>query len=473
MTVLHSGNTWRSHEGARAGLLVDGCDYYRAFWEAARHAKKSILLLGWQFDSDVRLLRGDDLPRHTDPERVELLAFLDDLCRANPNLEVRILAWDHSLVFAFERELLQKVLFDVSTCERFHFHWDATVPLGGSHHQKVAIVDGRIAFTGSQDLAQERWDDSRHLADQPLRVTAGGLAYKPYHEVQTCLTGGAARSLVDLFADRWRGATGKELDIERLIDDGDGVISDVPVTLAMPEARVSFARTVPAGPSRDAVQEVRDLYIRAIERAERLVYIETQYLTSCAVRRALVERMSDRSRSKLDVVVMLPKKPERFKEEFTVGLPQAETLWELASCAREHGHRFGVYNVASGDTFVYIHAKLMVVDDCFLTVGSANLTNRSMTIDSEINVTWEAKQSDLALRNAIRRLRVRLLTEHVGGSLSRALVRPEGLVSRLDAHVVENATRLRHHEVHQQDPSVIAKAVQELACEVLDPPSAA
>src|SRR5687768_620159 len=129
--------------------------------------------------------------------------FLDRLCRERPELEVRVLAWDHSFVFALEREILQKLVFDVVTSERFIFRRDGTVPLGGSHHQKVAIVDGRIAFCGSQDLCQSRWDDSSHRVHNSERLARFGLHYKPYHELQAVVTGAPARTFVELFVDRW------------------------------------------------------------------------------------------------------------------------------------------------------------------------------------------------------------------------------------------------------------------------------
>lgn len=476
MSILGSRTAWRIHERARTALLIDGRDYYRAFFAAATAAKKSILLMGWQFDSDVQLLRGDDLPPGVAPHEVELLALLDRLCRERPSLEIRVLAWDHSVFFALERELLQKMYFDAITCERFEFRWDGTVPLGGSHHQKVAIIDGRVAFVGSQDICQARWDDSSHRADNEHR-TARGAAHQPYHEVQVALTGAAARSMLDLFVWRWFGATGERLDPKALVVEGaEAAPLTVPVTLPMPPATIGLARTIPEVIGRVPVQEVCELFVRALREASQLVYIESQYVTSRAVRDALLERMRDASRPKLEIVILLPYKPERFKEEVTIGVPQALFLQAMDRAARDHGHALGVYNVCSGErpngapVYVYIHSKLLIVDDRYFLVGSANLTNRSMTIDSEIVVAYEAARRDRALRNAIRRARLRLMLEHAGpGASVRALVRPEGLVGRLDALASEDESRLRKHEPSGDDPSPFAKAVHELTLEFLDP----
>ena len=483
MTILDGKTTWRVHENARSALLVDGREYYKAFYEAARGARRSILLLGWQFDSDVELVRGDDLPPGVTPEDVELMTFLDTLCRERPELEVRVLAWDHSFFFALERQILQKIVFDVVTSARFKFHWDGTVPLGGSHHQKVAIIDGNIAFTGSQDICQDRWDDSSHRVDHPLRYGRDGEGHKPYHEVQSVVTGQPARSLVEMFVERWRDATGERLDPSALIAPrprADDAI-DFPVTLPMPPATLGMSRTIPEVPGRDEKREVQELLVRAIQSAERLIYIESQYLSSCAMRDALIRRMRDRSRPKLEIVAILPRRPERFKEEISIGIPQAECLDIISKAAAKYGHSLGMFNVVARDeedpdreAFVYIHSKLMIVDDRFMTVGSANFTNRSMSLDSELNLSWEAGPDDRVLRNAIKRARVRLLLEHVGvfagaRETLRAVLPVRGLVARLDALAASGQARLRKHEGVIEAPNVIAKVVREIAGEYLDP----
>lgn len=474
---------WKIHERSKAGLLVDARDYYRAFYEAALHARRSILLLGWQFDSDVELVRGADLPEGVQPADVQLLPLLDRLCRERPELEVRILAWSHSLWFALEREVLQKVVFSLGTAERLSFRLDDTVDFGGSHHQKVAVIDGRIAFMGSADLCHDRWDTSEHAAFEPLRLSRSGTVHKPYHEVQAVFVGAVARSFVQLFAERWRHAVGEQVDPAAWIDDAaDEEVIDVPVTLAMPRATVALSRTVPRGEGRDRIHEIRELYARAIKSARRSIYIETQYLTSCTVRDALLRRLGDRRRPPLDFVLVLPTKPERLKEELTVAYPQAAVLDQIRSRALANGHALGVYHVVARDeatgaeAWVYVHSKLMIVDDRFFTMGSANLANRSMTVDSEINATWAAEEGDRRLASAIRRVRVRLLSEHVGATSNpratlRALARDQGLVARLDAMIASGEGRLRPHDFSRSAaPGAIAKATAELACDYVDPP---
>jgi phospholipase D1/2 len=474
-SILNDKTCWKVHDRVKSALLIDGRDYYRAFYSAALTAKKSILLMGWQFDSDVELLRGEDLPEGAKPEDVRLLSLLDRLCRARPDLQVRVLAWDHSVVFALERELLQRLYFEAITCEGFSFRWDNTVPMQGSHHQKVAIIDGRIAFFGSQDICQARWDDSSHRARNELRTTRGEF-HQPYHEVQVALVGRpVVRSFVDLFVWRWRGATNETIDVTRLIDsDEHDEEFSFPATLPMVQgSRFGIARTIPEVENREYVDEVSKLYVAAIDKAERFIYIESQYLTSCAVRDALIARMHQTKRPKLDIIVVLPHKPEKFKEEMTVGIPQAVLLKLLSDEAKEHGHALGIYNVVTGQDdegepmYVYIHSKLMIVDDELFLVGSANLTNRSMTIDSEIVGAYEAN-GDRRVRDAIRRARVRLMLEHAGPKVSvRDVVHPT--VAKLDARIEEGRSRFTKHDVDSDAPSPLTVAVHELTLEFLDP----
>lgn len=467
---------WRVHPATRSGILIDARDYYRAFFEAARQARRSVLLLGWQFDSDVQLVRGHDLPRGMAPEDATLLRFLDGLCAARPELEVRVLAWDHSLWFALEREMLQKLAFDLRTSPRVQFETDATVAEYGAHHQKVAVVDGRIAFAGSNDIAQDRWDTSAHRRDEPLRVGRGGQRCKPYHEVQAAFTGGAARSLLDLFVARWADATGEALDAERLVAPSDASLP-VRVTYRMPDASLGIYRQLPHRFGRPPVREVRELFVDAIAHAERSIYVETQYLTSAVVRDALLDRMHRRGADKLDVVVVMPRKPEALKEELGMGAGQADVLAELAEAARRTGHALGLYDVAVPETdgddehaHVYIHSKLLSVDDRCLFVGSANLNNRSMTLDSELVVGWAASSADTELGHAIAGLRRRLLAEHLGTTADHPQLRsPFGLVTRLGALARSGGSRLRHHALDAPEPSLLMKLGQKIASAYADP----
>lgn len=455
-----------------AAVLVDGEAYYAALFEACVRARRYVLLSGWQFDSNVALLRGeaaDAAERRGYP--VRLLAFLNELCSRRPELEVHVLAWDFSVVYALEREWMQRLAFEWRSHDRVRFTFDACAGALGSHHQKFAVVDGALAFCGSMDLCEHRWDDSVHAPDNALRTEralVGERPYGPYHEVTSVFVGPAVGHLVAFFVERWACATGERLSLGAPLSPGPALadvtalarardVVELPATwigLAT-TAQASEPRTAtddascPARPSIEASRTVRTLLEQAILSAERLVYVETQYLTARAVVRALARRMRDTTKPPLEVVVLLPSEPEAAKEEIALGVTQARLLAWLADVAGATRSRLGVYSSVMGEAeaevATYVHSKLVVVDDSLLTLGSANLNNRSMGVDTELNVVFEAAGQD-RLARGIARLRLRLLAEHVGvadPARLAALRGTPGLVERLDALARAPGTRLR------------------------------
>lgn len=453
-TILRAGEScWVREAVDEAGVLVDGKSYYSMFYEAAKHAEKYILLSGWQFDSKVELLRGEEGARaRENGEPTTLLAFLNGLCEKKPDLRIYILAWDYSVFFALEREWLQKVAFDWMTHEHLKFAFDTCVPSEGSHHQKFAIVDGEIGFVGGNDICEHRWDDRAHVIDNPARFTADGEFYPPYHEVHSYLRGPVVARLVEFFAKRWSKASEVPLTLHSRETPFATPANDA---LPLPAHHVALCRTSVSS-SGEGCHDIREMYVRAIDAAERFIYVETQYLTARSVVDALVARLRAKHRSKLDVVFVLPVEPEAPKEELAMGILQARSVERITKAAAETGHRVGFFTTGAvdekgRDVATYIHSKLIVVDDRFLSLGSANLSNRSMGVDTELNVAFETDSDRSALGRAIKRVRVSLLAEHTGLASVRPLVHGHGLVSRLHALAEARSHRLRIYK--PVDPS--------------------
>lgn len=448
-------NVWRQALAEDSSVIVDAADYYRAFYAAAERARRYILLSGWQFDRGVRLLRGTHAVGRG--REVRLVRFLDRLCERTPSLRIYMLAWDFHMVFALEREWMQRVWFHYATNERLVFHFDDADASQGSHHQKFAVIDGEQSFLGGIDLCEARWDDREHRTVNPLRRSRG-RASKPYHDVQAALRGPAiAGALRELFVDRWRRNSDDPIELDHPAA-GPTLPPPPPVpSIRLGPALVSLSRTDPGLRSHDeGVREVEALFIDAISAAERLIFIETQYFSSSRVRDALIERMRAPGRPRLEIVVLVNERAEALKEEIAVGLRQAQNLEQLRQVAGETGHALGLYFTLSAGAgaeqrATYLHSKVMLVDDRFLTVGSANLTNRSLVVDSELHASWEVPSGQPPgdpLARGIRRLRVSLLAEHtglVGVTAIRPLVAVAGLVARLDAVAARAGARLRVH----------------------------
>lgn len=437
-------NCYGIDSAVETGLLFDGSDYYRAFCIAAGKAEHYILLSGWQFDSDVQLVRGADcLPAET-----TLLSFLNRLCENKPNLHIYILAWNFSMIYFIDREWLQRWYFKWNANERIRFCFDSFHPFGASHHQKFTVIDGRLAFLGGLDICSGRWDERDHRAINPLRVNTDGSAYAPFHDVQTYHVGAPAQRLAKFFQEQWSIVCGSPLELP------------TPASYPAPRfcnrrridvAQVALSRTQvkPQESGNESVREIRRLFRDAVGAAEALIYIENQYFSSYALCEALLRRMRQRDRPRLQIILVLAKEANAFVEQVSIGVAQAKLIKQLKELADETGHRLGVFYPASQtesgeDVPTYVHSKLLLVDDEFLSVGSANMNNRSMGLDTELNVSWQARRGDDDGRRSIRAARLDLFAEHTGVAVDD-LAPIEGLVDRLEALAQNPASRLRAH----------------------------
>lgn len=438
----------RRAEVERSAAIVDARSYYRAFYRGALQAEKYVVVAGWQFDSEVALLRGADA--EDAPLPVTFLPFLGALCERRPALRIYLLAWDFSLVYALEREWMQRLRFAVGTPQGVRFEFDTHPLAGGSHHQKFVVVDGQLAFVGGMDICDARWDDRCHNPSDPLRVNVAGEPCRANHEVQAAMVGKGARELAELFRARWKNACGEELSLPDppdtpadRFDLGDLTAGDF---LPLGARHVWISRTsVEEGGA--PVCEIRSAYTDALRAAERHIYLETQYFTSRSIAAAMLERFRDRTRPKLTVAVVLPRGADSTKEHFALGEAQSAVLGRLEEAAREGGHDLAFFcSVTGDDAATFIHSKVVIVDDAFLAIGSANLTERSMGADSELALIFRA-EGDAALSADIARVRASLLAEHAGRA-PEELAPFENVLDRIRSWIDRSATRLRicHYE---------------------------
>jgi len=462
-------NAWVQAEVDQSALLIDARNYYRTVYRTLEQAENYVLISGWQFDSGVKLLRGADAEHSQHP--VELLEFLSALCERRPTLQILLLAWDFSLVYAREREIGQAEKFN-GRHPNLRFQWDTHPAVAGSHHQKFVAVDGVIGFVGGIDLCDARWDDSDHRVPHPDRLNVAGDPCKPYHDVQACFTGPLVNSLVELFVDRWQRASGERLRLP-LADPGarsryelaqlsDGDSEPIAATHAALSRTQVDARAEPA-----KVGEILTLLADAFGAAERLIYIETQYFTSRSIAQLLLDRLRASHLPKLEILVFLPHAADTPMEKFALEDTQESVLQTLLATAKEEGHQMRLLYPAfrhtdGSETPTFIHAKILLVDDRFLLVGSPNFTERSVALDSELTISWECTSAEHGLSACIRNIRCRLLAEHSGTNESEWSI-SEGLCARVDALLERGDTRLRRREVIEPGP------LGPLLAEVFDP----
>lgn len=465
-------NAFAVAEADQSALLIDACVYYQTVYRTLEQARHYAVLSGWQFDSGVPLLRGQDAEKATRP--VTLLKFLHALCEERPELTIYILAWDFSVAYMSEREWMQGVKFAYLTNPRVRFEWDEHPVAGASHHQKFVVVDGAIGFLGGIDICDARWDECDHREHNPQRVNLAGEPCKPYHDVQAALTGAAVGPLIDVFVQRWQRATGDRLQLGLASSEVQSRfdLSRLSNGHAQPIGceRVAFSRTQQDERAKPAeVEEIRQLFSDALLAAERLVYAETQYFTSRSIAQVLLDRMRNDSLPKLDIVVCMPHGADSPKEKLALGDTQEAVLHALSETARQTGHELRLLYSATctesgGEIPTFIHAKLLIVDDQLLIVGSPNLTERSMGLDTEIAATWyqNGDHSNQATGDCVRNIRTRLLAEHAGVD-AREFELESGLCAKIDALIASGHSRLRHRPIQSSGP------LGPLMAEIFDP----
>jgi len=404
-TLLHEGvNCWRVARARRVALLVDGEEYFDAFVAAAERARRSILILAWDFNSRTQL-RCDG----ADGDSALMVGdFLNSLTHRRRSLDVYVLIWDYPMIFGTDREFPSVYGLGWKPHRRVRVRYDNTHPVAGCHHQKVVVIDNAIAFCGGLDLTCRRWDTGAHRPDDARRCDGGGI-YPPFHDVMTMVDGDAARALGDLARERWRLATGKRV-ARPDSTPAQGWPESVPV--AMRDADVAISRTQPPRGDADAVREIEAMYVDMIGAARNLIYLENQYFTSHVVAEALEQRLTESQGP--EIVVVIRRLSHGWLEELTMHNLRKALIARLHAADR-HGRLRVYYPHIEGlveGTCIDVHSKVMIVDDEWLHVGSANTCNRSMGFDTECDLTIEARgREDLA--DAIGAFRHRLVGEHL------------------------------------------------------------
>ncbi|MCC6533009.1 MAG: VTT domain-containing protein [Burkholderiales bacterium] len=391
-----------AHAG-RAAPLIDAESYFRSFARAAEHAQESIIILAWDFDSRTPLDFDGATPH------VLLGDFLNDLVRRRRRLRIYVLIWDYPMIFGTDRETRPIYGLGWKPRRRVHLRYDNTHPVGGSHHQKIAVIDDSIAFCGGLDLTSKRWDTCEHAADDKRR-SVEGTPYPPFHDAMIALDGDAARALGRLARDRWHRATGYVIPPARV--HRDAWPDDLEPQFSAIDAAIS--RTIPdTNATAGAVKEVEALYVDMIRAAESYIYLENQYFTSETIRAALAQRLAQPDPPEIAVVTR--RLSHGWLEEATMTALRIRVVKSLR--AADTRGRFEVYypytpGLQDG-TCIDVHSKIAVVDDRWLRIGSANLSNRSMGVDTECDITLDARD-DEASRRAVRAARDVLLAEHLG-----------------------------------------------------------
>jgi phospholipase D1/2 len=405
--LLVPGRTcWRIARADRFAVIVDAADYFAALKSSILKAQRSVLMIGWDFDTRIAL--DPDERALEGPHR--LGKFLNWIVEQRPALEIRVLKWDLGIVETFGRGSTPLVILDWITSPRMHLKLDGAHPLASAHHQKIVVVDDSVAFCGGIDTTSARWDTREHRDRDPHRIRpTTRRRYGPWHDATTAVEGDVARALGELARARWQRATGENIAPPEAT--GDRWPEGIAPTLEAVD--VAIARTIPEYEGQNEVREIEALYLAAIGAAQRSVYVESQYFASRRIAEAMAARLAEPDGP--EIVVVNPESAAGWLEEEAMGAARARLL-ELVKAADRNG-RFRIYTpVTEGGEPIYVHAKIMVVDDRLLRIGSSNLNNRSLGFDTECDLAVEAPPGDSDVRRRIRGFRDDLLAEHLGST---------------------------------------------------------
>ncbi|MDF2824832.1 MAG: phospholipase D/Transphosphatidylase, partial [Mycobacterium sp.] len=399
--------------------------------------------------------------------------FLRYMVRIRRDLDIHLLRSNMRLVPAFDGlwGYTPVTLMNRLTRDRLQFAVDGVHPVGSVPHQKIVIVDDKVAFCGGIDLTVERWDTRAHEDHNDYRRALGQL-YGPRHDVAMAVDGDAARALAEHARDRWRAATGVEL--EPVV--APHVVWPRTLQPTVRDVEVGIARTKPEFSGQHEVREIESLNLAALATARHTIYLENQYLASRKLVEVLAVRLQDVNGP--EIVVVMPRNSESRLEEQAMDSARYRLLRVL--WAADRYERLGVYwPVTEEGTPIYVHSKVLVADDQLLRIGSSNLNNRSLGFDSECDLAIEAHPDNPGLSEVITAFRNDLVGEHLGisgaefgraidehGSFLSAIaeLRGQGRTLRrfTESTVADEASPLAENDLMDPDrvPTSVVRSIQ-------------
>ena len=217
-----------------------------------------------------------------------------------------------------------------------------------------------------------------------------------------------AEVLAKIARDRWHHAGGKPMEalpapLHSCWPD------DLPAHFENVDMGVS--RSVPTMGEQEPIIEIERLFLDQIARAKRCIYAESQYFASRRIAEAIAKRLGEEDGP--EVVVINPLTAQGWLEPLAMDTARAR-LHEALHRRDLHG-RFRIYHpFTDGGEAIYVHAKILIVDDAILRIGSSNMNNRSLRLDTECDVTIDAEMAGDHVRSTISAIRDDLLAEQLG-----------------------------------------------------------
>jgi phosphatidylserine/phosphatidylglycerophosphate/cardiolipin synthase-like enzyme len=449
-------NCWQVAKARRATVIIDADDYFKVARAAMAAARRRIMLIGWDFDARITL---GDAASDGGPETVgDFILWLAD---RTPELEIFLLRWDIGAIKSFARGNTVIKVAQWVRHPRVHVRIDGAHPTASSHHQKIVTIDDDFAFCGGIDMTEGRWDTRAHLDDDPGRIGPGGEQNGPWHDATCAIEGPAASALSALCRLRWQRAGGEPIDPV----GGEASVWPAALPVDFTDVSVAIARSEPAMPEWPAVYEIETLFLDQIARARRVIYAESQYFASRRVAEAIARRLDEGDGP--EIIIINPLTADGWLEPVAMDSARARLFEALRR--RDHQNRLRIYHPhTKAGVPIYCHAKILVIDDVVLRVGSSNLNNRSMRLDTECDIAIDAAapgNADIGPR--ITAIRNGLIAEHLRCEIDELVeleARTGSLISAIEILALRSGGLQRY-----ETPDITAVEAWLADNEVLDP----
>ncbi|OZA94712.1 MAG: phospholipase [Erythrobacter sp. 34-65-8] len=416
--------------------------------DAMLRAEQRILMIGWDFDTRIHLETGRRWWRKgTDRSHPSRLgSFILWLNRHRPGLDIKMLKWGMGMIPMALRGSMALDLLRWAPRRRIDFKWDSAHPMGACHHQKIVVIDDQLAVCGGIDMTRGRWDTRDHVEDDPRRRWSRWKQYGPWHDATMIMAGAIVKDLDELGRDRWCRAGGDALTP---VNPTTGKCWPEGLEPQFENVEVGIARTRAAHENSPQVCEIADLFERQIREARHFIYAESQYFASRRIADAIARRMAEPDPP--EILIVHPANADGWLEQQAMDHARAQLVRTLGEV--DQAGRFNLYVPYTGETPIYVHSKIMIVDDAIIRIGSANMNNRSMGLDSECDVFIDARRPGNAhARGAIANLRHSLLAEHCGlemDDVPRLIEQAGSMHAMIQALGQERTRTLRRFDLEQ------------------------
>jgi phosphatidylserine/phosphatidylglycerophosphate/cardiolipin synthase-like enzyme len=401
---------WSPRAEVRPGndveILIDGVEALASMQEAIRGAQESVHIAGWHASPDFRLTRDPDSPKLRD--------LLADVANRVP---VRLLLWAGPPLPAFEptRKMVKAARDEFERDSDVQCALDNRERTMHCHHEKIVIIDGTTAYVGGIDFTALQGDRHDH-PDHPPRGPLG------WHDAAMKVRGPAVADVATHFTDRWNEVTGQHIPTPPIPPPQGSV--ELQVLRTVPEKTYKF---LPKGEF-----SILDAYLRALRTAEHLIYLENQFLWSPEVVDVLTHQLEHPPNDDFRILLLLPTKPSNGRDT-TRG--QISRLVDADSGNERLLATTISANGGDESSAVYVHAKIGIIDDRWLTIGSGNLNEHSLFNDTEMNVLT----CDRALAHETR---LRLWAEHTERSIDEVAGEPHEVIDNIWRPTAEEQSRL-------------------------------